>query len=520
MKTFNHRTITCAVAAILAGSAALAFEPAPPVDPESVQPARPDRPELPKLPKTDHAAPVIPEQESMSIKTVPNAGFGTTSAFTSSTSASVTPDTTTLTPPVSISYSGGAAPVLTINDTGTNRGVSSIISNTHNNVSALFGQTNGGGAGLTGYNYGTTGPAGKFGLVNASSSQPAVFATSNGKGPAVLGTITTVDSSYPALFGQNTTTAGYGIGVEGQGNEYGVYGTSPNGYGLYGSTTNGYGVLGYSQNGDGVLAESSAGYGLYAYSSSSDAIYGYSGSGTGMNLYGGGSYGIYVESKGTGLYATSDGGSHGITAHSTSGIGLYASSDTNYGIWGQSKNTFAVIGEDSGSGTGVYGSSATGYAGYFAGKVGATSYVTVSDRNAKTNFKSIDGKSILEKVSQMPVTSWVFKTDLQKQHVGPMAQDFHAAFGLDGQDDKHINLTDIAGISLAAIKELSSEMKVKDAQIADLKRQLSAQTQAMAEMKSMAEMVSTRMTALENQRGVIQTVSLKTQRGAAPGASE
>jgi hypothetical protein len=46
---------------------------------------------------------------------------------------------------------------------------------------------------------------------------------------------------------------------------------------------------------------------------------------------------------------------------------------------------------------------------------------------------------ILDRVSRLPITSWHFKTDPRKRHVGPMAQDFHAAFGLDGDDDKHIN---------------------------------------------------------------------------------
>jgi hypothetical protein len=64
-----------------------------------------------------------------------------------------------------------------------------------------------------------------------------------------------------------------------------------------------------------------------------------------------------------------------------------------------------VIGEDSGSGIGVYGSSASGYAGYFAGKVGATSFVTVSDRNAKTAFAPVNGSELLERVSELPITS-------------------------------------------------------------------------------------------------------------------
>jgi hypothetical protein len=169
----------------------------------------------------------------------------------------------------------------------------------------------------------------------------------------------------------------------------------------------------------------------------------------------------------------------------------------------------------------VYGYSSSGYAGYFDGSVIATSYATFSDRNAKTNFQPIDGKDLLDRVTALPITSWNFKTDLKKDHVGPMAQDFHAAFGLNGEDDTHINLTDIAGVSLAAIQELSKQMQAKDAQIAELKKELLAQTQAMADVKAMAAAFETRMTALEHQRGVAtQAIALRTQSGAQPGATE
>ena len=46
-----------------------------------------------------------------------------------------------------------------------------------------------------------------------------------------------------------------------------------------------------------------------------------------------------------------------------------------------------------------------------------------------------------------------------------MAQDFHAAFGLNGDDDTHINLSDSAGLSLVAIQELNKRLKQKDEQI-------------------------------------------------------
>ena len=39
------------------------------------------------------------------------------------------------------------------------------------------------------------------------------------------------------------------------------------------------------------------------------------------------------------------------------------------------------------------------------------------------------------------------------RHIGPMAQDFHSAFGL-GLDNKHITTIDEGGVALAAIQGL------------------------------------------------------------------
>ena len=424
-------------------------------------------------------------------------------AFTSALVPS--PDSTNLSPPVTITYSGGS-PVLQINDSGTNKGVLSQITNSSNSTSALYGLTNGSGAGLTGYNTGTVGPAGKFGILNSSSSQPGVFTTTNGTGSALLGTITTAKSIEPAILGQNSSTTFYGIGVEGNGGDYGVYGSGGYG-GLYGTGTY-YGLIAETSTGTGVYSYSGSGDGLFAYGGGSYGAYVQADSGVGLYSYSNSNYGISAESDtGTALTAKADGSGYGVRAQSNTGDGIYATSTSGYALVAQTTNSYAIVGEDFGNGKGVYGYSYSGYAGYFVGNVIASSYATLSDRNAKTKISPIDGKVILEKVSNLPVSSWVFKDAPQKNHVGPMAQDFHAAFGLDGDDDKHINLTDIAGVSLAAIKELNAELKQKDAKIAALEEQ----------MKSMGDGFSARMAALEQQQqrfgAVTQTVSLRKEIG-------
>jgi hypothetical protein len=62
------------------------------------------------------------------------------------------------------------------------------------------------------------------------------------------------------------------------------------------------------------------------------------------------------------------------------------------------------------------------------------------------------------------VSSWSYKTESGVRHLGPMAQDFYAAFGV-GEDDRHITSIDEDGVALAAIKALETKLERKDAQI-------------------------------------------------------
>ncbi len=84
-----------------------------------------------------------------------------------------------------------------------------------------------------------------------------------------------------------------------------------------------------------------------------------------------------------------------------------------------------------------------------------------SDRNQKKNIEPIDTAIILAGVVNMPISEWNYKVDDDAvRHMGPMAQDFHAAFGL-GQDDKHIASIDASGVSLAAIQELNKQLELQ-----------------------------------------------------------
>ena len=80
-----------------------------------------------------------------------------------------------------------------------------------------------------------------------------------------------------------------------------------------------------------------------------------------------------------------------------------------------------------------------------------------SDRNVKENFKPIDASEVLDKVTALPITRWSYKADVGVTHLGPMAQDFYAAFDI-GMDDKHISMVDADGVALAAIQGLNEKV--------------------------------------------------------------
>jgi len=105
---------------------------------------------------------------------------------------------------------------------------------------------------------------------------------------------------------------------------------------------------------------------------------------------------------------------------------------------------------------------------------GSGSWSSISDLSVKENVKPVDAKDVLERLATIPVSTWNYKTERPSiRHMGPMAQDLHAAFGL-GDSDKAIATVDADGVALAAIQGLHQLVKEKDSEIAQLKARLVA----------------------------------------------
>lgn len=103
---------------------------------------------------------------------------------------------------------------------------------------------------------------------------------------------------------------------------------------------------------------------------------------------------------------------------------------------------------------------------------GGNSWSSLSDRNAKENFVRIEPREILNRLCNVPITLWNLKSQSPNiQHLGPIAQDFHAAFQL-GEIDTHISGSDADGVALAAIQGLNQIVREKECEIEELKERL------------------------------------------------
>jgi hypothetical protein len=124
------------------------------------------------------------------------------------------------------------------------------------------------------------------------------------------------------------------------------------------------------------------------------------------------------------------------------------------------------------SGTGIFAASLQGNGNLTI----AGNLTTGSDRDTKTEIVPVQPEEVLAKLDSLPISTWSRKgEDPKVRHLGPMAQDFAAIFGL-GEDNRHIAPLDMAGVSMASIQALHEEMTKamaeKDEEIAKLRQRL------------------------------------------------
>lgn len=127
-----------------------------------------------------------------------------------------------------------------------------------------------------------------------------------------------------------------------------------------------------------------------------------------------------------------------------------------------------------------------------------------SSRSTKENFLAVDGDDVLARLRKVSVSSWNYINEgSQVRHLGPMAEDFHQAFGL-GTDNKSIGVQDLAGVSLVAVKALearATKLQESNAQLsAGLEQKTAEVNQLRSELNSLRATTNTlaqRLDALE-----------------------
>ena len=97
-----------------------------------------------------------------------------------------------------------------------------------------------------------------------------------------------------------------------------------------------------------------------------------------------------------------------------------------------------------GTGASAIGSSLLGLLAFF------------SHSSLKDNITPAEGRDTLERLKTLDVNRWRYKGE-NVTHIGPMAEDFKRVFGVG--DGYSLNIIDLAGVLLSAIKGLDEELK-------------------------------------------------------------
>jgi hypothetical protein len=117
-----------------------------------------------------------------------------------------------------------------------------------------------------------------------------------------------------------------------------------------------------------------------------------------------------------------------------------------------------------------------------------------SSRVLKDDFQDVDARDILARLTAVPVSEWRYRSDpAASRHIGPVAEDFRSAFGL-GVEGAGLNVGDVAGVTIAAVQGLWTELqeqkeaaKDQEKTLADLQQILEKQQLLIEELRAELE---------------------------------
>jgi trimeric autotransporter adhesin len=126
------------------------------------------------------------------------------------------------------------------------------------------------------------------------------------------------------------------------------------------------------------------------------------------------------------------------------------------------------------------------------------SWTCASSRTLKENYLAVDGEEVLTRLRDMPVTTWsMIGADPHVRHLGPVAEDFHRAFGL-GLGATTIGLGDIDGVNIAAAKALEARTTALRTQLDERTQQVQALQTQVADQARLIQAMEARLRALES----------------------
>ncbi len=111
----------------------------------------------------------------------------------------------------------------------------------------------------------------------------------------------------------------------------------------------------------------------------------------------------------------------------------------------------------------------------------------LSSRTAKTNLVAVAADGMLDQLARLPIWTWNYlRSDAGERHIGPVAEDFYAAFGF-GTSERQLAPSDVAGVALAATQALQREIVERDRTIASLEARLDRLERALTKRETHAE---------------------------------
>lgn len=124
-------------------------------------------------------------------------------------------------------------------------------------------------------------------------------------------------------------------------------------------------------------------------------------------------------------------------------------------------------------------------------------WTNASDRASKEAFEAVDGRDVLQRLMELPIETGRYRAeDPAVRHMGAVAQDFYAAFGLGG-DETSISTVDADGVALTAIQGLYETVVEKEGRIAALEAAAAAQKERINALQRQNDELEERVAAIE-----------------------